>query len=225
MARQLIIDLDDTLVDTFDLLIRPLEADAAKLLHEQGLVKLEPDELAARLLQLRKSAPDTFYEELARLAGGRSGTAIDRHRAIFRDFAVDALVLSAEVAEMLRGLRSGNRLVLMTEGRAEVQNSKVEHLQLDTLFDEVMIVDPERGDTKAGRLAEYMRRVSAAPEDVVVIGNRLDREIAAAKALGALTIWVRRGEGSEAEPGTGDGGPDAVIGNLLELPRALESLD
>lgn len=223
MAKQLIIDLDDTLVDTFDLLIRPLEAEAAKLLYEQGLVNLAPDELVERLLQLRRSNPASFYDELTRMAGGRGGIAVDQHRSIFRDFAVDALVLKPEVAEMLRGLKAGNRLVLMTEGRAGVQKSKIDHLQLDDLFDEVIIVDPERGDTKAGSMADYMRRRRATRDELIVIGNRLDREIAAAKTLSVRTIWLRKGEGCEA-PVTDDERPDAIIESLLDLPQALESL-
>lgn len=221
---QLIIDLDDTLVDTFDLLIRPLEADAAQRLHEQGLVDLMPEELAERLLQLRKSDPEALYDVLAHIAGEQGGFAVDTHRSIFSDFAVNALVLTPEVAEMLRALRKGNRLVLMTEGRTQVQLAKIDHLGLPELFDEMLIVDPACGDSKARRLADYMRRVNAAPEEIVVVGNRLDREIAAARSLGAKTIWLRNGEGSEADPGTGDDSPDVVIDTLLDLPRALESL-
>lgn len=224
MVRQLIIDLDDTLVDTFDLLIRPLETGAAELLRERGLVDREPSELVERLLEIRRRSPESFYDELARVAGAQASAAVDLHRSIFSDFAVDSLILSPEVTRMLSGLRSGNRLVLMTEGRTELQRSKIEHLRLPELFDEVLIVDPARGETKRGRLADYMRHADASPEDMIVIGNRLDREIAAANAIGARSIWLRKGEGSEAAPRAADEMPDAIILDLLELPQALESL-
>ena len=55
------------------------------------------------------------------------------------------------------------------------------------------------------------------PEEAVMIGDRLDNDIAPAKALGMKTVWLRKGFGGLQTPKGPEYVPDYSIGSLKEL--------
>lgn len=63
-----------------------------------------------------------------------------------------------------------------------------------------------------------LRTADCRPEEAVMIGDRLDNDIAPAKALGMKTVWIRQGFGGLQEPLGGADTPDHTIHSLSELP-------
>jgi 4-nitrophenyl phosphatase len=65
------------------------------------------------------------------------------------------------------------------------------------------------------------------PQELVAVGDRLDTDIASAKAFGCFAILVLTGISTraEAEQATGVNKPDLILSNLLELPEALTRLN
>lgn len=57
-----------------------------------------------------------------------------------------------------------------------------------------------------------------APEEAFMIGDRLDNDIAPAKALGMKTVWLRQGFGALQIPKKPEYTPDYTIDSLTELP-------
>ncbi len=57
-----------------------------------------------------------------------------------------------------------------------------------------------------------------APEETVMIGDRLDNDIAPAKALGMKTVWLRQGFGALQTPKGPEYTPDYTVDSLAELP-------
>ena len=55
------------------------------------------------------------------------------------------------------------------------------------------------------------------PEDAVMIGDRLDNDIAPAKAMGMKTIWIRQGFGGMQSPHSPNEEPDTAVDGLTEL--------
>lgn len=55
------------------------------------------------------------------------------------------------------------------------------------------------------------------PGDAVMIGDRLDNDIAPAKTIGMQTIWIRQGFGGMQSPRGADEQPDATVDGLGEL--------
>ncbi len=56
-----------------------------------------------------------------------------------------------------------------------------------------------------------------APEQAVMIGDRLDNDIFPAKALGMKTVWIRQGFGALQTPKGPEYTPDYIIDSLKEL--------
>jgi putative hydrolase of the HAD superfamily len=61
-------------------------------------------------------------------------------------------------------------------------------------------------------------------EDCILVGDRLDRDIAPAKAAGMATIQFRSGRYRKQRPRSADETPDAVVTDVPELEAAIEAL-
>ena len=62
-----------------------------------------------------------------------------------------------------------------------------------------------------------LQKASCRPEEAAMIGDRLDNDIAPAKALGMKTVWVRQGFGGLQEPIGDADTPDHTVSRLDEL--------
>jgi 4-nitrophenyl phosphatase len=81
--------------------------------------------------------------------------------------------------------------------------------------------DPMLGKPSAETARAVERRLDADPGDCVVVGDRLDTDIALGKRLGARTALVRTGAHDGTDIGDGDPTPDRVIDSLGDLPDVL----
>jgi 4-nitrophenyl phosphatase len=73
-------------------------------------------------------------------------------------------------------------------------------------------------------IAQIAASWGVGPQEMVAVGDRLDTDIAAAKAFGCLAVLVLTGISSRAEAEQADGmqRPDVVLHDLTELPPLLE---
>ncbi len=84
-------------------------------------------------------------------------------------------------------------------------------------------VGAEKPDERIFRFA--LQRSGARPENVVMVGDRLDRDLIPAKRLGMRTVWVLRNEAPDEPTPSQLALPDAAIRSLAELPGVLDKLD
>ncbi|MCL2023853.1 MAG: HAD family hydrolase [Oscillospiraceae bacterium] len=66
-----------------------------------------------------------------------------------------------------------------------------------------------------------LQQAQCAPENAVMIGDRLDNDIFPAKKLGMKTIWIRQGFGGIPDPMSKEYKPDYTVNNLLEILEIL----
>ena len=68
------------------------------------------------------------------------------------------------------------------------------------------------------RLYEYaLKTANCPPHEAVMIGDRIDNDIAPAKSVGMKTVWVKQGFGGLQTPLSGEDSPDETIERLSEL--------
>ena len=88
---------------------------------------------------------------------------------------------------------------------------------------EVVVSSAEEGmqkpDPRMFLLA--LERAGCAPEQAIMVGDRLDNDIVPAKQLGMKTIWIRQGWGGVPEPKSAEETPDAQVNSLEELRELL----
>ncbi|MBU6321167.1 MAG: HAD family hydrolase [Patescibacteria group bacterium] len=120
--------------------------------------------------------------------------------------------------------RYGERTVLLTAGNEEVQLRKIAHLGLKGILRlEIVVPEPE---LKQAALESLLASCALPPSRFVIIGDRLDKEIAAGNRLGFVTVRMRlpHGRWGAYEPASEEERPHATIETFDELEGALLSL-
>ncbi len=120
--------------------------------------------------------------------------------------------------ELLCDLRDSYRLGLLTNGPSDMQWPKIEHLDIQPLFN-VVLVSGDVGIHKPNRLIfeQFLSRLGVAAKEVLYVGNSYRIDIVGAKDVGMLSAWIRHGDADE----TGNGAADIEIESIAALREAL----
>jgi putative hydrolase of the HAD superfamily len=122
-----------------------------------------------------------------------------------------------DAMKVLRALRvRGIRLALVTNGPAELQESKIAVHRLPDLFDCILIsgnLGYGKPDERIFRLA--LTELGVAAHETWMVGDNLEWDVLAAQRLGILGIWVdAHGQGVSV---SSTARPDRVIRTLTDL--------
>lgn len=134
------------------------------------------------------------------------GEEIDKHMQPFPG-AIDTL----------KHLRRNNiPLALVTNGSAEVQRRKIHRFELGPFFD-CIVIESEFGFGKPdGRIFQHaLNQLGVDKKDAWMIGDDLARDMAGAKQIGILSIWVDWQ--NKGLPASSAVQPDRIIRSITEL--------
>lgn len=216
--KVIVFDLDDTIIDTFSLLITPLERKAAKKMVEAGFLNLKEKNLSDFLLDLRKKHPSSMEEKIAELNPGINTEILNARRAVFSKISLNNIKVNPAVISMLRKLRRYYKIYLLSEGNQKFQKDKIERLELKKIFDGIFIV--RNAYEKEKTIASLIRKLNLKASNCLVVGNRMDSEIRAGNKLGTQTVWVKKGEGCLGV-GEKTWEPDFTIEDILKLEKII----
>jgi putative hydrolase of the HAD superfamily len=179
----------------------------------------------AGLQALREFVPD-YRRRVWRLALASGGIAnddlVDAAANAFRSARRTTQLVDPYADVVVRDLARDHRLALVTNGAPDVQREKLSHTALAPSF-EATIISAEIGVGKPDpRIFEAaLAALDLAPEDAVMIGDSLARDVAGAHAAGLRAIWIDRGTHENvAAPAVAD----ARVAALTEVRAALASL-
>src|SRR3989344_7084975 len=140
---------------------------------------------------------------------------------------LDGVTPNFETMKLYRGARSMLQslrcdLVLVTFGDRRRQERKIDTLGVREYFKEVLICSKteKKHDLFKNILKKY--RIKN-PQEVFVIGDRIDSEIRYGKKLGCRTVHFKRGKYSKLLPKDDKEVPDHTIKTFEELGRLLSS--
>ena len=107
---------------------------------------------------------------------------------------------------------------MLTNGSPSLQREKIVGTGIGGFFDDIVI----SGEVGVGKPAPEMfsavtNRVGEAPDEVVMVGDSLPRDIAGAQKVGWRAVWINRNE--EVLPA--EYTPDIVLATLSALPESL----
>jgi HAD superfamily hydrolase (TIGR01549 family) len=138
--------------------------------------------------------------------------------------------LLAGARELLVALQErGYRVGLIADGRADESAALRKRHRLDELVDAVAISD-EVGASKPDPrpFGTVLERLGIPPEDanrVIMVGNRLERDIRGATAMGMIGVWIDWSPRYPKAPRDPSEVPDHVIHQPLELLDVLDRLE
>ena len=219
-----VLDLDDTLFDTSGTLLEPANRDAAAAMIGAGLPG-SLESVARRRMELGRAHPSEDADALTARSFGleeRPEIAAAGRKA-FYGRTVRSIEPFPETLPVLQSLSADIPLFLMTIGMPRTQQRKIDLLGVETYFREVILVDMAT-ETKRGALEALMERAKIAPERLVVVGDRIDREIEAGRLLGTWTVRVAHGEGKHLRPMNPAQQAHYTIDRLDGLPHVLADI-
>ncbi len=145
------------------------------------------------------------------------------HKA-FYNRRVRALDPFEDAIMVLKSLASdGIACLCVTAGHPETQQRKLELSGLAEHLASVCVVPP--ADPKEDAIAEVMRLNDLTPEETVVIGDRIDREISAARRLGCWAVRVDHGEGRFARPQAPEEQAHYTVPGVIALRAVIDDIE
>lgn len=145
-------------------------------------------------------AEDTYGHMIETLCGDPVTVARVRHRVEAMTGQLDAFQLRPDIDGLLRKLRQPPGLVI------GALNSPWERLE------------------RAGVAGLFDREIAVPPAECIFVGDRLDRDIAPAKAAGMATIQFRTGRWRKQRPRNDAETPDELVTDVAELEAAIRRL-
>lgn len=224
MARikAVVFDLDDTLYDCSGSLVDAARRRAAKAMIDKGLPCSEAEAYDLQVqLTARHGPRHKVFDEIAERFGKGQDVVEAALKAYNRD-EVEDIRPFPEAVSLLRNLRSqGYLLFLVTSGVHRRQERKIQMLEIAKYFDEVLINDTEIGGDVEDSYIELMTRHGLTPQEVVVVGDRIDAEIRVANHLRMTTVQIKHGRYATLVPKNEFEEPDFRIGALGETQHIL----
>jgi putative hydrolase of the HAD superfamily len=188
----LVLDLDDTLYLERDFVLSGLAAVAPMIGCMAGI----SSEIAKGLLLERFLAygrnqifDTTLLKVGVEPTAARIAELVDGYRA-----HKPTIQLFDGVTELLASLRQHYKLGIVTDGLAAVQRRKVEALGIAGLVD-IAVFTWEHGPGKpeVGAYRLCAERLAVDPASMIIVGDRPDHDLVAARRLGVPAIRVRTG--------------------------------
>lgn len=136
------------------------------------------------------------------------------------DETVQHLELFPEVRSTLEALGAKYPLGLIGNGDTKEQRAKIDHLGLEKYF-KYILIGQEEGCYKPDleMYQKTLERAGVEPDEMLFVGDRIDEDVRAPKALNMRTVWVARGL-VRSIPGPVQ--PDYTVTSIAEILRILE---
>jgi putative hydrolase of the HAD superfamily len=216
-VRAIVFDLDDTLYPYRQFVSSGFRAVAQSLEDRHGV----PAALALRTLRRASTGRDRG-RELQRLCEtfALESSLVPSLVALMHAH-MPTLQLPTRAARVLRTLRPGWRLGVLTNGSPSIQARKVDALNLTPLVDAVVFAaacGSGEGKPSPDAFAAVLARLGASPEQAVFVGNDPVTDMAGAARAGMKTIYVSRSRDVGAMV------CDAVATSLREVPALARRL-
>jgi putative hydrolase of the HAD superfamily len=215
-------DLDDTLVDTSQLLV-PMAARRAceEMIHHgvKGDIDICLAWRASKACELTHQ--EIFQGFITKFGSTTPNIALQAAMKAFYNPEVPQKLPLMEGAEAnLKKLAEKYVLFLVTSGEPATQMKKIKALNVESFFRKIYLVNNFKNETKKTAFLEIIKTENIQPGELLSIGNRLSQEIRQAKICGAQTCYFCHGEHIGEQPAQREDYPDFTIYKQSELIKA-----
>lgn len=171
-------------------------------------------------------APDAYVHMIDMLCGGDPRT-IERVRQRVRAMTgnLDVFQLRPDIDGLLRRLRERGLRLGIVANQPQAARERLARAGIGDLFEHQGLsglTGFSKPDARAFRTAAEALGVT--PADCIMVGDRIDNDIAPAKGLGMATILLRGGRHRRQRPRMPEEEPDVVVTDVLELEAAITTL-
>ena len=205
---------------------RLIDADIVAALRAEGMSVDETSYADACAWAVEHFAPDAHTAIIWRLAGGDRALSERAHRTVLAGaHARNTFQLRDGITDVIRWLH-GERLSLGLAANQPTATLAVLDAHGVGQFFRHREVSGTHGFKKPD-VRLFLRcceELQVEPEECVMVGDRIDNDVAPARVLGMRTVLFRTGRHMGQQPRCAAEVPDAEVHNVAELRAALERL-
>jgi beta-phosphoglucomutase-like phosphatase (HAD superfamily) len=155
-------------------------------------------------------APDAYAHMIDTLCGGDPATVQRvRRRMNAMVASLEAFQLRPEIDGLLRRLWARGLWLGIVANQPAVARERLARAGIGDLFDDYV---------------PAVEALGVPPAECIMVGDRIDNDIAPAKALGMATILFRSGRHRRQRPRSAAEEPDAVVTDVMELEAVVIDL-
>ncbi|MGE0633232.1 MAG: HAD hydrolase-like protein [Pseudobdellovibrionaceae bacterium] len=218
-------DLDDTLLDTSNLLIPIATEEACAAMVKAGLRTTVRSCIEKRQEFLDRAIHENIFREISSFYNPSdfetNAIAKAGEQAFYGRKIPDYLPISSEAKGILENLKNKYTLFLVTSGELETQKAKVKAMQIEHFFSKIFYVH-FRNENKMTAFIKILEITGCLPEQLLSLGNRRSQEVREAKQVGAKTCWLKTGEHKNEPPEIKEDIPDFEISSLGEFIKTCQ---
>jgi len=228
-VKAIVFDFGGTLAEG-GLQTEPFEAEILEYFHSLGyqvsFTELRQSQRAAlnRLERVRVSHREMSFEEvytevLARLGIPVEEEALNHLYVLYRRNFPEMLLPGVD--NLLRSLSERYKLAVLSNTMNDMPRRTLAKLGLADLF-EAVVCSRDLGIRKPheGAFRHVLEQLEASPEETVFVGDTPKEDIAGARRVGMIAVWVKN---SEEEPPP-ECRPHYTVRTVLELPQILRKI-
>ena len=211
--KAIIFDLDDTLHNVEFLMNTALKQGIQAMINKGFNCQI--DDGLEKIKEIIKNNPSgDKFSELAKSFNQDNQELIEAGKAKYYDYDFDKMDIFPDSKEVLNRLHEDYKLVLISQGNEDLQNKKIDCLGIRKYFDHIYL--PKIGQ-KEDVIKESLKILELSPEEILIVGDRIDSEIKIGNDLGMQTCRILRGKYKNLEPRFQDEESDYTINTLRGL--------
>lgn len=191
-------------------------------LAEAGIVANEAEYAAANDWAVASFAPDAYSAIIWRLCGGMADVAAEVRG---QRFSGRAFELRQGMAEVIQSLHSRGLLLGLAANQPTRAVAELDRFGIGQYFSHREVTGHHGYRKPDVRL--FLRAcedLGVEPPECVMVGDRIDNDIAPARLLGMRTVLFRTGRHVGQQPRTWDELPDVEVWDVPALTQALDAL-
>ena len=223
----LILDLDDTIVDSSGSLVPQALKDSWEKMNQLGLDVTLDEFLNTRKTLLKEQPGLRFFDYISfnfpltkemqhlDMVEQRNKIALAGEQCFHERNIPPEIRLLPGAIETLTYFKDKIPIYLVTSGYPPTQWKKITTLKINSYFSFIYLL--QKGTFKKEAFQEILTANQCTPENILCVGDRLDKEILDANELGFQTCHFIIGEHKEYQPQSENETPDYVIRDLSQL--------
>lgn len=225
MIKAILFDVDNTLVDFMQMKHKSCEA-AIEAMRGAGLKISKQDALKLLYEIYNKYGIEyqLIFQEFLKRTKGKVDPRLLAHGIIaYRKIREANLTPYSGTIPTLIKLSHKYKLAIVSDAPRMQAWLRLVQMNLDGFFDVVVTRgDVKRQKTHFAPFRAALKALNIKPEEALMIGDKIPRDIETAKKLGIKTCYARYGDTHLRE--LGKSGADFEINDISELPEILERM-
>jgi len=222
--KAIIYDLDDTLYDCSGTLVDAARKRAANAMIKTGL-KLSEKQILEKIedIEKRYGKRINLFDKICEEANVDKSIGAKGLEAYNAD-VVEDIKLFPDVLSTLNALKDIKHIIITT-GKRTRQELKIQKLGIKDKFDYILINELEDGLSKENCFKLIMEKFSLKPNQIIVVGDRIQSEIKVGNQLKMNTIQLLHGRYKDLIPKNDLEEPDYKIKSISELINLTKDIE